>query len=176
MVLIERKYGKMIINGSDVGQNVAHNHSDVSGPVQRSKLHSSTPNTHSVVQSTVVPSEINGGDTRMKMKNKPRIAPSATGQSTIVPSEINGGNTRMKMKNAAPSIMGLSTVVPSEIDNGLTRMQMKNKHIGNTPNRANAKSNANERTGTRSSLKTNGKPYMPAGHERETMNFNKYNS
>lgn len=46
-------------------------------------------------------------------------------ESTVIPSEINGGMTRMnvsnRLKNPARSIAP-STVVPSEIDGGATRM------------------------------------------------------
>lgn len=59
----------------------------------------------------------------------PSIAPSRVA-STIVPSEINGGVTRMqisnRLKHAAPSIVP-STVVPSEINGGATRMNMNQK-------------------------------------------------
>lgn len=48
--------------------------------------------------------------------------------STVIPSEINGGITRMnlsnRLQNPAPSVVA-STVVPSEINNGATRMNMK---------------------------------------------------
>lgn len=57
------------------------------------------------------------------------IAPSRAA-STVVPSEINGGVTRMqrgnRMRNSAPSIAP-STVVPSEINGGATRMNINHR-------------------------------------------------
>lgn len=58
----------------------------------------------------------------------PSIAPSIA-PSTLIPSEINDGFTRMnigkRINYAAPSIVP-STVVPSEINNGITRMNIGN--------------------------------------------------
>lgn len=57
---------------------------------------------------------------------EPSIAPSRA-ESTVIPSEINGGMTRMnvsnRLRNPAQSIAP-STIVPSEIEGGATRMNM----------------------------------------------------
>lgn len=115
--------------------------------------------------STVVPSEIDGGFTRMQIADKPwKPAPSIV-PSTVVPSEIDGGFTRMqignKMQRPTPSIVS-SSVVPSEINGGKTRMK-------NHPNR---QYNSNYRN---HQPNRNGAAYMPAGHEREIREFNKFN-
>lgn len=85
--------------------------------------------------------------------------------STVVPSEIDRGNTRMqignKQRRPAPSIVP-STVVPSEINGGITRMK-------NHPNRQFNPNNRNRQPNR------NVAAYMPAGHERETREFNKHN-
>lgn len=68
------------------------------------------------------------------------IAPSRAA-STVVPSEINGGITRMnlskRLQNPAPSVVA-STVVPSEINNGATRMNM-NRNRGFDSNHTNGR-------------------------------------
>lgn len=70
----------------------------------------------------------------------PSIAPSRAA-STVIPSEINGGLTRMhlsnRLQNPAPSVVA-STVVPSEINNGATRMNM-NRNRGLDKNNTNGR-------------------------------------
>lgn len=122
-----------------------------------------TPLTPRRAPSTVIMSEIDGGVTRMKMRN---TAPSLVA-STTIQSEIDGGITRMHItRNFAPSEVS-STASPSEIDEGVKRTQNMNKpqtpqpmtngHNRNEPNRRNARA------------------HMPAGYEREIDNFDKYN-
>ncbi|XP_055313290.1 uncharacterized protein LOC129574820 [Sitodiplosis mosellana] len=71
---------------------------------------------------------------------EPSIAPSMDA-STVAPSEINGGITRMqisnRLRNPAPSIVA-STIVPSEINEGTTRMNM-NRNRGFQSNDANGR-------------------------------------
>lgn len=126
----------------------------------------------SVIESTILQSEIDGGVTRMNLKKTaralaPSIVPSII-QSTVVPSEINNGATRINLKNSqralAPSVVlstRESTIVPSEIDGGVTRMRMNNK--------SKPKFTTNHVNG-------NTKPHMPAGFEPEMHNFEKYNN
>lgn len=114
----------------------------------------------SVVASTIVPSEIDNGATRMKMGMRlaaPSIAPSSA-QSTIVPSEINGGVTRMQKKS------GLRIAPPSEISNGITPANRPNRNLAT--NYVNHNGNHAKRQ----------MPPMPAGHEPDIENFRKYNS
>lgn len=70
----------------------------------------------------------------------PSIAPSRAA-STVIPSEINGGITRMnlsnRLQNPAPSVVA-STVVPSEINNGATRMNI-NRNRGFDSNNTNGR-------------------------------------
>lgn len=101
----------------------------------------------SFIQSTIVPSEIDCGATRMKKKTGLRMATPSCIESTIVPSEIDRGVTRMQMKN------GLKIAPPSEITNG----------------------NAHNVDGNRSNGRRH-MPPMPAGHETDIENFRKYNS
>lgn len=114
--------------------------------------------------STVIASEIDGGITRMKMRNIPTTSAANIGLTN----EIDGHNTQeqMQSRSYAPSIAA-STTVPSEIDGGITRMRMKNPQSprlmmsnGNNGNDYNRNS---------------GRACMPAGYEREISNFNKYN-
>lgn len=119
--------------------------------------------------STVIASEIDGGITRMGIRNS--HTPSLVA-STTFGSEIDGGVTRMQMKNQnyAASVAP-STAVPSEIDGGLTRMQMRYRqnprpHVDNGNNNGNNGNDENRR---------NGRAHMPAGYEREITNFDKYN-
>lgn len=141
--------------------------------------------------STVIASEIDGGITRMKMRNIPTtvantgLASEFNGQntqepmqsknyapsvaaSTTVPSEIDGGRTKiqMKTKNHAPSVAA-STTVPSEIDGGITRMRMKNPQSPRL-----MMSNGNNGNDYN---RNSGRAYMPAGYEREISDFHKYN-
>lgn len=114
----------------------------------------------SVVQSTVVPSEIDGGATRMRQKRDFRIKTPSCIQSTIVPSEIDGGATRMQRR-------GLKIAPPSEITNGNAPKQVSkisNRKV--TPNYVNGSGNT---------VKCQ-MPPMPAGHEPDMDNFRKYNS
>lgn len=139
--------------------------------------------------STVIASEIDGGITRMKMRNIPTTSVANTGldfgpstqeqmqsksyapsiaASTTVPSEIDGGRTKIQIKNKnyAPSVAA-STTVPSEIDGGITRMRMKNPQSPRL-----MKSNGNNGNDYN---RNSGRAYMPAGYEREISDFNKYN-
>lgn len=115
--------------------------------------------TQSVVQSTIVPSEIDNGATRMKTLRiaAPSIAPSSV-QSTIVPSEINGGATRMQKKR------GLKIAPPSEISNGCAQTNRPNRNVAT--NYVNTSGNNARRQMP---------PGMPAGHEPDMENFRKYN-
>lgn len=124
----------------------------------------------SVVASTILPSEIDGGVTRMNLK-KTVLAPSVVSsviQSTVLASEIDNGATRMNLKKSrqalAPSVIlstRQSSIVQSEIDGGVTRMRLSNKSKPNF---------------TTNGVNGNKKPHMPAGFEPEMHNFDKYNS
>lgn len=97
--------------------------------------------------------------------------------STAIASEINGGATRMQMKNnrqqnPAPSIVN-SSVVQSEIDGGITRMQMNSRQNRRSFKANNA--NGNIRGGVDPNFIQQQRPYMPAGYERDVNNFIKYN-
>lgn len=118
--------------------------------------------TQSIVQSTIIPSEIDGGATRMKTGMRftaPSIAPSSA-QSTIVPSEINGGVTHMQKKR------GLKIAPPSECSNAITTQNNKsNRNFATNYVKSNGNSNVRRQM-----------PPMPAGHEPDMENFRKYNS
>lgn len=160
---IEAKYRKFHYNDSK--DNKSNEHSELTNTFSVRKLlnavqcQNRNTDVQSVVQSTIIPSEIDGGATRMKMGLRigaPSIAPSGA-QSTIVPSEINGGETQMQKKR------GLKIAPPSDISNG---------QKSNRPNRNRATNyvNSNEKNVRRQM------PPMPAGHEPDMDNFTKYNS
>lgn len=135
------------------------NTSSVRRLLQSVQCQNQNTDTQSAVQSTIVPSEIDGGATLMKTGLRiatPSIAPSSC-HSTIVPSEINGGETRMQKKR------GLKIAPPSEILNGQTANR-SNRNI------ATNYVNSNGNNGRRQMAP------MPAGHEPDMDNFTKYNS
>lgn len=102
-----------------------------------------------------MPSEIDGGITRMKMGL--RVAAPSIAQSSIVPSEINGGETRMQKKK------GLKIAPPSEISN---------VQISSRPNRHLATNYVNSNG---NNVRRSSRP-MPAGHESDMEIYRKYNS
>lgn len=117
----------------------------------------------SVIQSTIISSEIDGGVTRMQAKRgmrlkTPTIDPNCV-QSTVVASEIDGGATRMQIKR------GLKIAPPSEMTNA-------NAHTSVKPNRKLA---TNYVTANGSNVRRH-MPPMPAGYEPDMDNFRKYNS
>lgn len=114
----------------------------------------------SVIQSTIVSSEIDGGITRMQMKKglripTPSVAPSSA-QSTVVSSEIDNGATRMQMKR------GLQFALPSGIGNDTAQMS----------NKSNRKLATNYVNG----IARRQRPPMPAGHEPDMDKFTMYNA
>lgn len=157
---IEAKFRRCHLNNSM--HNKLDDRSDVMGTSSVRKIQhadrsqSRHSDAQSIVASTVVPSEIDNGATRMKPRMRlaaPSIAPSSA-QSTVVPSEINGGVTRMQKK-------GLRIAPPSEISQA------------NRPNNRNLATNYTNSNGNRAGRHM---PPMPAGHEPDIENFRKYNS
>lgn len=92
------------------GVNIRQKLSAVRGKIQPPEpLNPVSNGAASRAPSTVIPSEINGGATRMKRFNRLRNPAPSIAPSTVIPSEINGGATRMNANhNRGFNIRGLN--------------------------------------------------------------------
>lgn len=126
----------------------------------------------------LVPNGASGGVNQRLLPNNSQSLASSLVNSTAIVSEINGGATRMQMKNRLPnpaqSVADGSTVIQSEIDGGATRRQ-RNSHQNRQSFNANM-ANSNIRGNVDPNfIQQQRRVHMPAGYERDIQNFIKYN-